>query len=500
MNGPLRILIAEDSPADVELLLRELRRASFALEWEVVDNEPDFVEHLRPDLDLVLSDYDMPQFTGLRALEILRQRDPDLPFIIVSGTIGEDLAVSVMREGATDYVLKSQLGRLGLSVRQALDQARLRREGRLAARARLESEQALRELSNQLEVERARLVAAQAVAKVGSWETDLTSLSVIWSDETYRIFGIEGEETAMSHEMFLEKVHPEDRAAVDLAFRDSFGTTDPCSIEHRILLPDGAVKYVEERWKVFMDAQGKPQRAFGTCQDVSERRARDEALRSSLGEKEALLREVHHRVKNNLQVITSLLRLEAARTSADDARRVLKEMQGRIFSMALLHETLYRTGNFRRVDLAAYLSQLATQLFRSQNANPGAVRLVASLTPVEVELDQAIPCGLIVNELLANALKHGFRDGVTGEARLSLTVEHDKAVVVVTDTGAGLATDFEARRQKSLGLQLAADLARQIQGEFRIGPGPVARFTATFPIWTTNRSASGGTPGGQATP
>lgn len=246
MSGPLRILIAEDNPADVELLLRELRCAGFTLQWEVVDHEPDFVKLLRPDLDLVLSDYNMPQFTGLRALEILRQRDPDLPFIIVSGAIGEDRAVSVMRQGATDYLLKDRLGRLGLAVRQAIDQARLRRESRQAARALAESEQTLRELTRQLEVEHARLVAAQAVGKVGSWDTDLATLSVIWSDETYRIFGMEGAKTAMSHELFLEKVHPEDRASVDLAFKDSFATVDPSSIEHRILLPDGPVRFVEE--------------------------------------------------------------------------------------------------------------------------------------------------------------------------------------------------------------------------------------------------------------
>lgn len=367
-KAPLRVLIAEDDPADVELIVRELRRAGFNIEWRVVDNEADYVSLLRPDVDLVLSDYSMPQFDGSRALDLLRERDPDLPFIIVSGTIGEDVAVSVMRQGATDYLLKDRLGRLGPAVQQALDQGRLRREGRRAALALAKSEQALKE-------ERARLVTAH------------------------------------------------------------------------------------------------------------------EALRTSLSEKEALLREVHHRVKNNLQVITSFLRLEARRTSSDEARVVLREMQGRIFAMALLHETLYRSGNFRRVDIAAYLNKLAVQLFRSQNVDPSEVRLVLNLTPVELELDQAVPCGLIVNELLANSLKHGFPSGLVGEVRLSVGVELDKVRLEVTDTGAGLAADFEPRRTKSLGLQIVADLTRQLRGEFRIGPGPLAQFTAIFPLNTPSRSA-----------
>lgn len=482
MNGSLRVLIAEDNPADVELVVRELRRAGFTLELRVVDNEPEYLSHLRPDLDLVLSDFDMPQFTGTRALEILKERDLDLPFIIVSGTIGEEVAVAVMKQGATDYLLKDRLGRLGLAVRQALDQARLRRDGRRDAQALRDSERALRILTVQLEAQRSRLVTAQAVAKVGSWETDLDTLDVTWSEETYRIFGDESGGAPMSHARFLEKVHPEDRDRVDLAFRTAQSEAAPWSIEHRIIMPDGMIKFVEERWQVSWDADGKPTRAIGTCQDVTERHARDEALRTSLSEKEALLREVHHRVKNNLQVITSFLRLEAGRTRSDDAERVLKDMQGRIHSMALLHETIYRTNNFRRVDLAAYLNQLAVHLFRSQNANPSEVRLILNLTPVELELDQAIPCGLIVNELLANTLKHGFRDGAAGEARLSVAVDANMVLLEVTDTGAGLAADFEVRRTKSLGLQIVGDLTRQLQGEFRIGPGPAASFTATFPL------------------
>ena len=215
--------------------------------------------------------------------------------------------------------------------------------------------------------------------------------------------------------------------------------------------------------------------------NITERRQAEEALRASLREKEALLKEVHHRVKNNLQVITSLLRLETTRSHEPATKRVLKDMQGRIRSMALLHETLYRTGNFARVDLASYLSQLAAQSFRGQTADTSAVQLVLDLEPLPVEIDQAIPCGLIANELLSNALKHAFPQGVSGEIRIGLRRgEHGLMRLTVGDTGVGLPADFDEKRQLSLGLQVVSDLAKQLGGSLDIGPGPGATFSVAF--------------------
>lgn len=130
MGQPLRVLIAEDNAADAELLVRELRRGGFNPEWERVDCEADYLERLGRRLDVILSDYEMPQFGGLRALELLRERGLDVPFIIVSGTIGEETAVAAMQQGAADYLLKDRLGRLGPAIARALEIARTRRERR----------------------------------------------------------------------------------------------------------------------------------------------------------------------------------------------------------------------------------------------------------------------------------------------------------------------------------------------------------------------------------
>lgn len=128
----LQLLVVEDNPADAELILRALRKAGFDPEWRRVDSEAGFLAALHPGLDLILSDYEMPQFTGLSALHLLQARGLDIPFIIISGTIGEDTAVEAMRQGAVDYLLKDRLVRLGPAVAQALAQGRLRREARTA--------------------------------------------------------------------------------------------------------------------------------------------------------------------------------------------------------------------------------------------------------------------------------------------------------------------------------------------------------------------------------
>ena len=189
-------------------------------------------------------------------------------------------------------------------------------------------------------------------------------------------------------------------------------------------------------------------------------------------------------MKNNLQVITSLLRLEARRSAQPDTQSVLVEMQGRIMAMALLHESLYTSGRFAAVDLGAYLAQLTTQLFRVLVAESDAVQLHLDLASVHVEMDQAMPCGLLVNELVSNCVKHGFPVGrkVRSPGRAALVDGGRQVRLRVSDTGVGLPEDFDAKRASSLGLQLVSDLAGQLGGALDIGPGPAAVFTVTFPV------------------
>ena len=233
-----------------------------------------------------------------------------------------------------------------------------------------------------------------------------------------------------------------------------------------------------------LNSHGKVIGASKIARDITQRKQSTEALKESLREKTALLNEVHHRVKNNLQVITSLLNMEAGRSDHPSTKAVLKDMQGRIRSMALLHESIYRAGTFAAIDLGSYLGQVASQTLRTLLTTPAAIELRLQLGSVQVGLDQATPCGLLVCELLSNCLKHGFANGQSGEIFVELQPLSgvDQWVLRVSDNGVGLPPDFELKRQTTLGLQLVAGLAHQLGGSLDVGPGPRAVFSVTFTV------------------
>jgi PAS domain S-box-containing protein len=256
-------------------------------------------------------------------------------------------------------------------------------------------------------------------------------------------------------------------------------------------MPDGTDHYFEVNLNLVRDSTGAIVGIAGVNRDITERKQAEHALQQSLKDKQALLNEVHHRVKNNLQVIISLLRLEGRRSTQVDTKAVLTEMQGRIHSMALLHESLYRTGIFASVELGSYLRSLATQAFRAQSYSSGSIQLVVDFTPVHVSMDLATPCGLLVNELISNCLKHGFPQDRSGEVKVELQPVNPEDLqadalwrLCVSDNGVGLSPDFEAKRKTSLGLQLVGDLSRQINGVLAIQsqPDTGARFTLTFKL------------------
>lgn len=329
-----------------------------------------------------------------------------------------------------------------------------------------------------------RLGMALRAGSMGSWDMDLRTGELVVSPEYAELMGYGSIELREAAAVGIGRIHPEDRERVVVCGREFVnGTRDTYQVEFRLRTRGGHWRWMLSQASVSSRAaDGRPLGLSGVDVDVTSLMAAQAAVQTSLLEQEALLREVHHRVKNNLQVMTSLLRLEAARAADPKVTAALGEMQSRIRSMALLHETLYRSGNLAQVDLAAYLRQLAGQVFRSAASRPG-VTMAFGLEPVMADIDTAVPCGLVVNELLSNALKHGFPDGRSGEIRLSLARVPAPAGglrLTVADTGVGLPADFDARRQGSLGLHLVTGLVRQLQGTLEMGHGPGASFCLTF--------------------
>ncbi len=261
-------------------------------------------------------------------------------------------------------------------------------------------------------------------------------------------------------------------------------------------------RYEEEGWRVRKDgtrfwanviitAVYEPDGSIGgfakVTRDVTERRrqedelrARQELLSRHLKEREVLLQEIHHRVKNNLQVVSSLINMQVRRLEPGTSRDALIECQTRVLAIALIHEQLYGEKDYAEVRLDQYVRSLGASVLQAVG-EPAGIALDLAIDEVGLGIGRAIPCGLVINELITNALKHAFPDGRRGTIRVALA-RHDerKLRLVVSDDGVGLPTGFDVRCTASMGLQLVRTLATQLDADLVVGDGPGSRFQLTF--------------------
>lgn len=230
-----------------------------------------------------------------------------------------------------------------------------------------------------------------------------------------------------------------------------------------------------------IDSTGKVKEISGIGHDITIKKEAEEKIKQSLSEKDVLLKEVHHRVKNNLQVISSILNLQSSYTSDKKVINLLKESQNRIKTMSFIHESLYQAKNFSTVNFGEYIHQLTGNLFLSYGIQGNKVALKRKIKNVVLNLDLAIPCGLIVNELVSNALKYAFVGNESGELVISLDEDKKKSIkICVSDNGLGLSKKINFRNTKTLGLQLVIVLVNQLKGKIRLDNKKGAKFTITF--------------------
>ncbi len=242
---------------------------------------------------------------------------------------------------------------------------------------------------------------------------------------------------------------------------------------------DGSAFWANVVITALYDHSGILQGFAKITRDLTQRKLAEDAMRASLLEKELLLKEIHHRVKNNLQIVSTLLDLQAEHITDPDALAMFKESRGRVRSMALIHERLYRSADLAHVDVAEYARQLAGDLYRSYRVSTDEIDLDVTVSTPPLPIDIAIPCGLLLNELIANSLKHAFEGG--GRISIALKDEGASNVLTVSDTGKGFPDDFDIRITSSFGLQLVNTLVAQLNGEISTNHGPGAEITVRFP-------------------
>ena len=565
MEEEIKVLILEDVPLDAELIERELRKEGFDFISHRVEREDEYVKEVEKwQPNIILADHSLPQFDGVSALYIAQEKSSHIPFIFVSGKIGEEFAVEMLKKGATDYVLKHNLSKLGYAVRRALKEAQEHLEKKKAQEALLESEKKYRALFEKttnpilvfnedgvfinfnqaavdfLETEPTQLLKHEIYqfiapesepVDIKDWSTgeivelplkindelkileltitpvklgnsniifgtgrDLTKQKQMEnalkeSEEKYRLlvenqtdmvvkFDPEGKvlfaspsycevlgrtEDSILGSNFLPMVHQEEQEKTQRALGKLQRPPYVVFLEHRMLTMNGW-RWIAWADKAIMDDEGNLEAFVGVGRDITERKLAEDRIMRSLKEKELLLREIHHRVKNNLQIISTLLSLQSAQIDDQRVIDLYRESQNRILSIALIHENLYQSDDLTNINFANYVKNLIDDLFNSYGVDPEKIQINMQIKDIIISIETAIPIGLIINELISNTLKHAFPQG-KGEIYLELFAKNgDQYQLIVRDNGKSFPDNIKLNETDTLGMKLISNLVNQLDG------------------------------------
>ena len=311
----------------------------------------------------------------------------------------------------------------------------------------------------------------------GRWPIDYVSPNIT------KEFGYPPEDLTGGKIAFADIVHPEDIARIGDGMKQHAGeTASGYEQEYRIRTSAGEYRWIHDFTVLEKDEDGAVTHCHGYVMDITERTRTREKLQRSVKEKEILLREVHHRVKNNMQVISGLIELQGAQIADPEIRRLFFESQNRIRTMALIHEILYRSSDYARIDFSLYLNELITYLLSSYGRSREEIAIETHLEVTHLSLDLAIPCGLIANELISNALKHAFPGGRTGCIVIRLIKNRDcEYEFSVSDNGIGFPQAFDLKQASTFGLQLVNGIAtHQMRGSISLQKAPGTMVTIRF--------------------
>ncbi len=522
MKKELHILILEDNSADAELMEHELLEAGIIFSAKRVEIKDAFIKELENSTpDIILTDYKLPGFDGFSALAIAKIKYPDVPVIFVTGALGEEMAVEILKKGATDYILKHRLSHLAPAVHRALREVEERAERKRAEEKvirlnrvyfmlsginqtiiRIHDRKKLFEEACRIAVELGLFRMAWIgtvdgdsllVKPVAHWELEKGYLDNIQISATDVPGGCGSVGRAiLKGECFIcndiehdQRMLPWRDEAIKHGYRSS--AAFPLRVGKRVV---GAFNFYANEPHFFDDEEVHLLKelaadisfALESIEKEEQRMRAEEQLKESLKEKEILLREIHHRVKNNMQIISSLLMLQEELSKDEKVTEMLKDSQNRITSMALIHEKLYRSENLSKIDLNEYIDDLVSSLFQSYGVSESKVALNINVENVLLGIDTAIPCGLIINELISNSLKHAFPECKNGEIKISLrSTDENMIELLIGDNGVGIPKGVDFRKTESLGLHLVNILVEnQLHGEIQLNRDKETEFKIKF--------------------
>jgi PAS domain S-box-containing protein len=317
------------------------------------------------------------------------------------------------------------------------------------------------------------------------WRYDPKAEKIVYVSPAYeKIWKRTVEEIYEYPEAWLESVVPEDRTRVKEVFASIYkGETSSVSVEYKIMQPNAEIRNILDRATLLKEESSRELiGVIGIATDITELKKVEYDLSLSLKEKEALLKEIYHRVKNNLQVVSSLLSLQSRSIVDPDAKKMMIESASRVKAMALVHEMFYRSGNLAKIEIEKYVSNLSKNLLEIYHVNPALVKLDVDIDTISLNLEEAIPCGLIINELLSNAFKHAFPAGKSGVVTIAIKKRNKNVILTVSDNGVGLPANMDVGNTATLGMQLIYSLAKQLEGDINLDRTKGTNFTFIFAL------------------
>jgi hypothetical protein len=418
--------------------------------------------------DTIVSDYQMPEMDGIEFLKYLKAKGDTTPVIIFTGRGREEVVMEALNAGADFYLQKggdskAQFAELSNKIRYAVSRRR-------ALTAFRESEEKYRHIVD--------------TAEEGIWTVDEHFIITYTNRRMAEMLGYRPDEIlGRAVQSFMPESELADHAVHSRHQKE--GVSE--QFERQFLRRDGSILWVYVSVTPVRDANGTFKGSFAMYSDITERKRAAKALEASLREKELLLKEIHHRVKNNLQTISSLLYLQSLSTDDEQQVALLKDARSRVISMGLIHQKLYQSADIAHIPFIDYIRDLIDFLADSYGIDPEKVHTIVRVTPPDLtmELDTGIPCGLILNELITNAFKYAFRGREGGTITITMEQDPRQYALTVSDNGNGIPPDLDLSTTKSLGMTIVSDLVSQLEGELEIVRQPGATYRIQFPYEKT---------------
>ena len=453
------IMLVEDDRVDRMAFNRSVKENGSPYDYTVASSVAEAKTILNSTrFDAVIADYLLGDGTAFDIFEM----GVDAPIIVVTGAGDEETAVRAMRAGAYDYLVKDPDNNY-LTVMPTIVANVVRR---------WKAERELRQYQSMVE-------SAHDVI----FFKDLNNRYVIANDKTAECFGLAREEV-IGKDDFELMPDTEDAADNMADDREVFATGKPKEIIKHMTAVDGTLYWFQAIKAPYFDADGKMAGLVGIARNITDLKHAQDRIKAALREKEMLLGAMHHRVKNDLQVVSSLLNMQACLAGSEDAAAILSESRDRVNTMVLMHAQLYESGNLVEVNMKEFLEGLTRQSFRSYPVMDTRITQVIHIIDYPLPVSTAVHVGLILNELLSNVFKHAFAGRTGGTVKVGFDVTGDgKASLTVSDDGAGLPPGFDIDTTGSLGLRLVKILAKdQLQGDLEVTCTEETTFLIAFGI------------------